>query len=495
MRYTGLDMPGGIRTTSGKWGSVLASADMQRRGTALARQAIDDAHRLARKVPLRHRLDIWGVAAVTLAVALRLALAGLGWLAVNSDEGTMGLEALHIAFRGAHPIFFYGQNYMGVLEAYLAALSFRLFGVSTLTLRLGLILLYAIFLIAVYLLARTLYDRRVARISTLVLALGSPAMFFRQLQAMGGEVETICFGALALLFAARLALSAHAPVHHPRRRALTFAAWGLAAGLGLWSSFLVAPLVFASALLLVIGCRRELWGRMGLCLAAGLIVGAFPLIAYNLNAAPGQNSLQVFLALDSAGGTGQHLHGIGLLPRLTGTVFVSMPYVLGSAPFCPLPQGSMWPLTGHSSALALRCAAVRGGWSLGWLALLLVSLALCVSALAALWPRRHAWSAGERGQAMRRAGQLAVVVGAGLTLAVYALSLAPALAALDSSRYLVGLWVATPAVLAPLVARSPRSAVASKTSGMPLTVRGALARLDGGERAPVRSPCRGCSTR
>ncbi len=55
------------------------------------------------------------VAIVIIAFAslLRVLLIGKGYLATNSDESTMGLMALHIAYRGEHPTFFYGQNYMG----------------------------------------------------------------------------------------------------------------------------------------------------------------------------------------------------------------------------------------------------------------------------------------------------------------------------------------------------------------------------------------------
>ena len=35
--------------------------------------------------------------------------------------------ALHIAYRGEHPFLFYGQNYMGALEAYIGALLFHQF--------------------------------------------------------------------------------------------------------------------------------------------------------------------------------------------------------------------------------------------------------------------------------------------------------------------------------------------------------------------------------
>ena len=72
---------------------------------------------------------------------------------------------MHIAFQGQHPIYLYGQNYMGVLEAYLAAPVMRLFGVSSLTLRLGMLLMFALFLIALYWLGSLLYTKRLALVS------------------------------------------------------------------------------------------------------------------------------------------------------------------------------------------------------------------------------------------------------------------------------------------------------------------------------------------
>src|SRR5215831_16348588 len=64
------------------------------------------------------------------ALALRIILTAFSSPVPNSDERTMGLEALHIAFRGEHPVFFYGQHYMGVIEAYIGALAYRIFGFS-----------------------------------------------------------------------------------------------------------------------------------------------------------------------------------------------------------------------------------------------------------------------------------------------------------------------------------------------------------------------------
>src|SRR5260221_6831573 len=73
---------------------------------------------------------------IILAVALRIVLVYLGWPGMDSDEGTMGLMALHIAYRGAYPIFLYGQRFMRSLEAYLSDLFLHLLSSSVSSLRL-----------------------------------------------------------------------------------------------------------------------------------------------------------------------------------------------------------------------------------------------------------------------------------------------------------------------------------------------------------------------
>ena len=85
----------------------------------------------------------------------------------------MTLEARHIAFLGEHPIFLYGQNYMGTIEAYLGALLMHIFGTPLFSIRLGLILLFALFLGCMYFLTSLLYSKRLALFSLFLLSIGS----------------------------------------------------------------------------------------------------------------------------------------------------------------------------------------------------------------------------------------------------------------------------------------------------------------------------------
>src|SRR4051794_12038091 len=128
---------------------------------------------------------------ITMAVILRVILSAYGWPLTNSDEAVnTGLPALHILTRRELPIFAYGINYLGTLEAYLADFFFLLFGPSTLAIRLGLVILYAGFLLALYFLARLLYTKSVALVTLFFLCLGSSDILYGQLLATG-RVETL----------------------------------------------------------------------------------------------------------------------------------------------------------------------------------------------------------------------------------------------------------------------------------------------------------------
>ena len=174
-------------------------------------------------------------------VALALGLAGLGYriFAVlrgipptNSDEGTIGLAALHIADGRAFPVYFYGQHYMGTLEAYLAAPIVALTGPSVLALRVPNLVLYAVFLLVMWLLTRRLYTAWFATFVVGVLALGSDRILRNQLIAGGGYPEINPAGAALVLLSVVLAT---------RRSIPLYGLFGLIAGLMVWDDQLVAP--------------------------------------------------------------------------------------------------------------------------------------------------------------------------------------------------------------------------------------------------------------
>src|SRR5450432_1258377 len=229
---------------------------------------------------------------IALAIVIRVRLIWLGWPLLDSDEGTMGLMALHIAFHSETPIFFYGQSYMGAAEAYLGAFVFYFFhtflGISSFTLRLGMIFLYTLFLSFIYLLTSLLFSKKWALVILFFLALGSDAILTRELVAVGGDAETLVSGTLILLLSVWLSLSPQDGTQR-KRRLLAYAGCGLAAGFGVWSHLLVIPFILVGTIILLLFCRREIFNRSLLksfswplfTLITTFIIGALPLIIYN----------------------------------------------------------------------------------------------------------------------------------------------------------------------------------------------------------------------
>src|SRR5437763_9429752 len=330
---------------------------------------------------------IWACFIIIVATLLRIVLIAQGWPHSNADEDTMGIMGMHIAYNGAHPIFFYGQHYMGTLEAYIAAAFFRLFGASVFTLRLGPVLMFALFLANMYLLTSLLYTKKLALITLILLTLGSSIMLDTELVAIGGYPELLFFGSLALLLATWLVLSLD-QYSSPRKRLwrlIAYGCWGFVVGIGFWSDFLMLAFILVSGLLLLVFCWRELLKGVVLAVVFGLVVGVFPLIVYNLHAIPGENTLNVLSYLHKAGSKQlaqiqPHYH-IPLEPELRGTMLISLPSATGGVPFC---YDTNLMLTGYLNFQKVQCSILQNtsrslvigalAWSVGFILLCTIAV-------------------------------------------------------------------------------------------------------------------------
>ncbi|NJP33538.1 hypothetical protein [Micromonospora thermarum] len=384
---------------------------------------VREEHRAALRALPRARWsrlpDALALVAVLAGVAYRLGLLLHDTPPTNSDEATMGLAALHIAQGREFPVWFYGQAYMGTLEAYLAAPLFALAGPSTLALRLPTLALYAVFVLLAWRLAvRLTGDRWYGLLVAALLAFGSDRVVKNQLIAGGGYPEMNAAGVALVLLAYDLAAG------RPGRRLPRWAVWGFLAGLLVWVDPLVLPYVATAGAVLVAFRWRELRGRAGALLGLGALVGAAPLLVDSL--VSGRSPLAAVLA---AGGAGQPA---GWAERLHGAL------VLG-------------PALGIGFCSPGRCA----GWQLWWSAVLPL---LLLAAAVAAWHRLRAPAepgapGGRSDEAARPVGAalaLALVGGAVLTLAVYVGSSASGRTPVESSRYLSCLLISVPVLLWPV---------------------------------------------
>lgn len=186
--------------------------------------------------------------------------------------GLMGMAAQH----GQVQAFWWGQAYMGTLEACSASLLFHLLGPSTLAMRLTLVFWSTLALVALYGFGRQAGGRWAGFWAAAWWALAPIAGSFAGLIALGGHSESLALGAAALWGCSTLAFG------RPRRPLLVAVLTGLAGGLAFWSSLLAAPLLLAGALCILVARPRLLLEGTAWLGLAGFLLGSAPFWWWNL---------------------------------------------------------------------------------------------------------------------------------------------------------------------------------------------------------------------
>ncbi len=408
------------------------------------------------------------------AAALRLGLGARGWVALNSDEAALGLLVDDILWHGAHPVFLYGQHYLGALQAYLTVPFFALLGPTNFALHTSTAVVILLFLLALYAYTSGIYSPAVAWCTLALLALGPPVGLFHEQEAANHTQNLLLFGAL-LLWLVFLRLS------RPQGRSVRMAldvGIGLAAGLGLWGTPLMLVFILAAGLALGTEALRQtwaapnhqtLWSLSGHCvlLGFGAAVGLAPWIAGTI-ASQGVifREFQEITGLAGAAHPSSAMREVGFLStlgqRLAGTFLMSLPQALGSSVVCAdcpavfLSQHAL--LSPEMLGGALRSAP----FSLMAVALwtfAVISLARQIKPV--FWPAKGGTvdASLQQQQAHARArwwGQAMLVVGGALTVLAYAATRASYEAPYATTRYLVGLYLCMPLVVAPLWHSSQR---------------------------------------
>ncbi len=218
------------------------------------------------------------IAIVALAIALRLVLLAAGAFSFNSDEAVLTLMARHI-LQGERPAFFYGQTYMGSLDAYLVAGAFGLLGESIFVERLVQVILYALSVLVGYGIARRINgSRRAALMMALLYAIPPVLLTLYTTVSQGGHVEMLLVGSLVVWLGLYLELDTARALSK-----LMWLAWGLLVGLEFWIWGLGLAFTVPTALWLL--WRMRLRGWRGYLLAAlGFLAGSVPWWLGNMSA-------------------------------------------------------------------------------------------------------------------------------------------------------------------------------------------------------------------
>ncbi len=171
-----------------------------------------------------------GIFLIALAArAIPLLTAELG-----GDESVIGIMSLRV-LAGEFPVFFYGQNFMGSLEAYLSAVLVLGLGPQAWVLELLPVMLSFLFLFLIRQLGRTFFPEKVVLLALLYLAL--PPSFYLDWthEARSHYPLTLIFGSMLLVLVSRIIYQKSKP--EERSRQLIFL--GLMAGLGWWTNHLI----------------------------------------------------------------------------------------------------------------------------------------------------------------------------------------------------------------------------------------------------------------
>jgi 4-amino-4-deoxy-L-arabinose transferase-like glycosyltransferase len=252
------------------------------------------------------------LAGLTLAAwGLRLHLLRTTLSYIEADEAIVGLMGRHI-LGGEWPVFYYGQPYLGSLEAYLVALAFALAGPSAFTLKLVPLACSLLTLPLAYLLGRELAGDYAGLGCAAYLGLGPAFLHIWSLKARGGYIETLVLGQAILFLALTL-------IYKGRRELWRFWLLGLLAGLAFWTHAITLPFIVAPGLLYLYQRERKASGRALLLAALGFAIGCLPFIVYNVQT--GGASFQAFLA----GGTTLRQAA----RNLRGFMLFSLPILLG----------------------------------------------------------------------------------------------------------------------------------------------------------------------
>jgi 4-amino-4-deoxy-L-arabinose transferase-like glycosyltransferase len=282
---------------------------------------------------LRWIVPCFGVLFITLALKVSLLVADA--FPLNADEAVVGLMGRHI-LQGRWPIFFYGQAYMGSLDAVLVAGAFRLAGISAVAIRAVQCLLFLGTVWMTMILAkRYLLSQHAAIVAGLLMAIPTVNVTLYSTVSLGGYGESLFLGNLLLLLTLNIK-------DMPARR-WTYFIWGLIAGLGFWAFGLTLVYSLPAGILLgvVIWRRKTRRWLSVLFVLLGLMIGAAPWIVHAASQGLGPLLSELVgsaIAVESGAGAAG-----GILSRLLSLLVLGSTVILGLRPPWEV-QWLAWPL-------------------------------------------------------------------------------------------------------------------------------------------------------
>lgn len=171
----------------------------------------------------------------------RFLLLSINAFPFNSDEAIVGLMAKHI-LDGENFIYFYGQSYMGSLDAYLVALGFLLFGEKVWVIRLIQVMLYGLVIIFSYLFVdNSFQNKKIAFVSSLFLVFPAVNVVLYTTVSLGGYGEALLFGVVSFYVAALIVKGIE---NHKKTNHVYLGILGFLLGIGLYVNPISLTMIF-----------------------------------------------------------------------------------------------------------------------------------------------------------------------------------------------------------------------------------------------------------
>lgn len=196
---------------------------------------------------------------------------------MDADQAEFALQAMHIA-DGEFSAFSWAYAYIGTLPAFLAAVFFKLFGVSRLAFNGATFFLSFFFMWVVYRTGKLMFSRRGAFLCLLVAAVAPYYQAFHCVWGRHGYLETLLFGSCVLYFT--LYIIKHEESHKKIKGAL---ALGLLAGVGFWTNYLIVYYFPAAAFVLFFHDKKIFMRKYFYVAAAAFFAGSLPFWIFNFN--------------------------------------------------------------------------------------------------------------------------------------------------------------------------------------------------------------------
>ncbi len=267
---------------------------------------------------------------IMVALAVRLDFMRAVQFAIDGDEAIVGLMGRHILEGKGVPVFYYGQHYMGSLEAIMASCSFLLFGSTPFALQLVPLVWSVALVPLVYVIGRSLKSRWAGLVAAALTALPPPALIVWSSKARGGFIEIVVLGTLALYLTMVWLRDASSRARYP-------AAVGFVLGVGWWVNNQIAYAMAAIGLIAFLhfvvtpaldfasgrGTVRSL-RTLGSVASVGVLaffLGGSPYWIYNIR-----------LGFPSAGMFGLSKYEV-FREHLDGLRYIALPMLLGAKRF------------------------------------------------------------------------------------------------------------------------------------------------------------------